>query len=100
MKERELRDKGYYRQDKGMYILIHCLVPGLVGGTALFYFFALRKWAKPRQKKWMAQLEIIKEIDTNTNQLIALKIYLNKLYTYILKMISVLDCKHWPIIDY
>ena len=50
IKERELRDRGYYRQDKGMYILVHSLVPLLVGGLALFYFFALKDWCQPKKK--------------------------------------------------
>ena len=47
MRERELSSKGYQRQDKSIYILIHCLVPGLIGGITLFYFFALKEWCKP-----------------------------------------------------
>lgn len=42
---KELKEQGYSRQYKEVYIFIHCVVPALFGSFALIYWFIIRKWA-------------------------------------------------------
>ena len=44
-------EKGYVVQSKLAYIIIHSLVPIIVGSVALYYFFVIKDWVNKHKNQ-------------------------------------------------
>ena len=49
--ELKMLEKGYVVQSKLAYIIIHSLVPIIVGSVALVYFFYIKDWVEKHKNQ-------------------------------------------------